>query len=131
MYFAFGYGLYFYFTWLPTYLIKVLGFSLLGGGFFAVAAVPARRHRRRRRRLADRPSVRATHGLRVGRCHLGFAAFLTVRAAGVRVDAAVPPVAKALLLALALASADLALGACWARADRHRAAITPASSPAS
>ena len=35
MYFAFGYGLYFYFTWLPTYLIKVLGFSLLGGGLFA------------------------------------------------------------------------------------------------
>src|SRR5262249_25619663 len=29
MYFAFGYGLYFYFTWLPTFLIKVLGFSLL------------------------------------------------------------------------------------------------------
>src|SRR5256712_11406286 len=35
MYFAFGYGLYFYFTWLPTYLIRELGFSLLGGGVFA------------------------------------------------------------------------------------------------
>ena len=35
MYFAFGYGLYFYFTWLPTYLIKELGFSLLSGGLFA------------------------------------------------------------------------------------------------
>ena len=35
MYFAFGYGLYFYFTWLPTYLIKVLGFSLLSGGLLA------------------------------------------------------------------------------------------------
>jgi MFS family permease len=35
MYFAFGYGLYFYFTWLPTYLIRVLGFSALAGGFFA------------------------------------------------------------------------------------------------
>jgi len=32
MYFAFGYGLYFYFTWLPTYLIRVLGFSRFGGG---------------------------------------------------------------------------------------------------
>ena len=29
MYFAYGYGLYFYFTWLPTYLIRVLGFSVL------------------------------------------------------------------------------------------------------
>ena len=35
MYFAFGYGLYFYFTWLPTYLIQELGFSLLTGGLFA------------------------------------------------------------------------------------------------
>jgi predicted MFS family arabinose efflux permease len=38
MYFAFGYGLYFYFTWLPTYLIDVLGFSMLGGG--VLAALP-------------------------------------------------------------------------------------------
>src|SRR5262249_45742661 len=38
MYFAFGYGLYFYFTWLPTYLIKELGFSLFSGGLFA--AIP-------------------------------------------------------------------------------------------
>ena len=35
MYFAFGYGLYFYFTWLPTYLITVLGFSAFAGGLFA------------------------------------------------------------------------------------------------
>ena len=35
MYFAFGYGLYFYFTWLPTFLIRELHFSLLAGGIFA------------------------------------------------------------------------------------------------
>src|SRR5207253_2122258 len=35
MYFAYGYGLYFYFTWLPTYLTQVLGFSALRGGMFA------------------------------------------------------------------------------------------------
>ena len=35
MYFAFGYGLYFYFTWLPTYLIRELGFSVMSGGLFA------------------------------------------------------------------------------------------------
>src|SRR5438034_6475467 len=34
-YFAFGYGLYFYFTWLPTYLIRVLGFSLRAGALVA------------------------------------------------------------------------------------------------
>src|SRR4029077_20782310 len=33
MYFAFGYGLYFYFTWLPTYLIRPLGFSRFATGF--------------------------------------------------------------------------------------------------
>ena len=76
MYFAFGYGLYFYFTWLPTYLIKVLGFSLLSGGIFAalpfllagIADLVGGW-------LTDHLSKR--HGLRVGRCHLGFAAFLT------------------------------------------------------
>ena len=35
MYFAFGYGLYFYFTWLPTYLVKELGFSLTASGVFS------------------------------------------------------------------------------------------------
>ena len=35
MYFTYGYGLYFYFTWLPTYLIRVLGFSTLSGGLLA------------------------------------------------------------------------------------------------
>ena len=33
--FAFGYGLYFYFTWLPTYLMTVLGFSRSAAGLFA------------------------------------------------------------------------------------------------
>ena len=35
MYSAYGYGLYFYLTWLPTYLVSELGFSALGSGFFA------------------------------------------------------------------------------------------------
>ena len=113
MYFAFGYGLYFYFTWLPTYLIKVLGFSLLGGGVFAslpfllagIADLVGGW-------LTDHLSRR--HGLRAGRCHLGFAAFLTCALLVFSSTLPIPAVAKALLLALALASADLALGACWA-----------------
>jgi len=113
MYFAFGYGLYFYFTWLPTYLVKVLGFSLLGGGLFAalpfllagVADIVGGW-------LTDR--LARTHGLRVGRCHLGFGAFLTCAALVFASTLPVPAVAKATLLAFALASADLALGACWA-----------------
>jgi len=113
MYFAFGYGLYFYFTWLPTYLIKELGFSLLGGGLFA--ALPfllAGIADLFGGWLTDR--LTRTRGLRVGRCHLGFAAFLSCAALVFASTLPVPPVAKAVLLALALGSADLALGACWA-----------------
>jgi MFS transporter, ACS family, glucarate transporter len=113
MYFAFGYGLYFYFTWLPTYLITVLGFSRFGGGLFA--ALPFL--------LAGIADVTGgwltahlsrRYGLRVGRCHLGFAAFLSCGGLVFASTLPVPAVAKAVLLALALASADLALGACWA-----------------
>jgi len=113
MYFAFGYGLYFYFTWLPTYLIKVLGFSLLGGGLFAalpfllagIADVAGGW-------LTDRWS--RARGLRAGRCHLGFVAFFTCAMLVFASTLPVPAVVKATLLAMALASADLALGACWA-----------------
>jgi ACS family glucarate transporter-like MFS transporter len=113
MYFAFGYGLYFYFTWLPTYLIKELGFSLLSGGLFA--ALPFLLAG-----IADlvggwlTDSLTRRRGLRAGRCHLGFGAFLTC-AAFLFASTVVPsPVLKAILIAMALASADLALGACWA-----------------
>jgi MFS transporter, ACS family, glucarate transporter len=113
MYFAFGYGLYFYFTWLPTYLVKELGFSLLGGGLFAALPfVLAGVADLIGGWLTDRLS--RAWGLRVGRCHLGFAAFLTCACFVFASTLGVPPPAKAVLLALALASADLALGACWA-----------------
>ena len=113
MYFAFGYGLYFYFTWLPTYLIRELGFSVLAGGLlsalpFALAG------------LADLAGGRLTdylarvRGLRAARCGLGFVSFFTCAALVLLSTAAPQPLAKAVLLALALASADLALGACWA-----------------
>jgi MFS transporter, ACS family, glucarate transporter len=127
MYFAFGYGLYFYFTWLPTYLIRVLGFSLMSGGLFA--ALPFL--------LAGIADVAGgwltdylarTRGLRVARCHLGFAAFLTCGALVFASTIAVAPSGKAILLACALASADLALGACWAApidiAPDHAGVIT-------
>jgi sugar phosphate permease len=113
MYFAFGYGLYFYFTWLPTYLIRVLGFSALAGGFFAgLPFVLAGAADVAGGWLTDRLSL--ARGLRVGRCYLGCAAFggcSLLLLASTRLPS---PVAKAVLLALALACADLALSACWA-----------------
>ncbi|HEV8345342.1 MAG TPA: MFS transporter [Vicinamibacterales bacterium] len=127
MYFAFGYGLYFYFTWLPTYLIRVLGFSLFAGGLFA--ALPFLLAG-----IADlvggwlTDMLARTRGLRAGRCYLGCAAFLTCAAFVFLSTLPVPSIAKAVLLAFALASADLALGACWAApldiAPDHAGVIT-------
>ena len=127
MYFAFGYGLYFYFTWLPTYLISVLGFSTLAGGAFA--ALPFL--------LAGIADVAGgwctdylsrVHGLRVGRCYLGCASFVTCATLLLASTAVDSPVAKAVLLALALASADFALSAAWAVsldiAPNHAGVIT-------
>jgi MFS transporter, ACS family, glucarate transporter len=113
MYFAFSYGLYFYFTWLPTFLIKELGLPpgtsrVLASLPFVLAGV------------ADLAGgwltdyLSRTRGLRVGRCYLGFTAFLTCAALVFASTLPVPPIAKAVLLAFALASADLALGASWA-----------------
>jgi MFS family permease len=112
MYFTYGYGLYFYFTWLPTYLIKVLGFSVVSGGllsglpfFFAGAANLAGGW------LTD--VLARTRGLRVARCGLGFGSFFTGAVLTVIATLVAAPTAKAVLLALALGSVDFALSACW------------------
>ena len=113
MYFAYGYGLYFYFTWLPTYLTRVLGFSALRGGLFA--ALPfllAGLANLGGGWLTDH--LARTRGLRVARCGMGFAGFLTCALLVLASILAPQPVAKAVLLAFALGSVDLALGACWA-----------------
>jgi MFS family permease len=113
MYFAFGYGLYFYFTWLPTYLIQELGFSLMAGG--ALAALPfalAGVADVSGGWLTDRLSQR--FGLRAGRSYLGFVAFFTCGILLFTSTALAGAVPKAILLALALASADFGLSAAWA-----------------
>jgi nitrate/nitrite transporter NarK len=113
MYFSFGYGLYFYFTWLPTYLIRELGFSLLTGGLFAsLPFLLAGAANLAGGWCTDRLS--RTRGLRTGRVVLGFTAFSTCAALILASILVAAPVGKALLLAFALASADFALSACWA-----------------
>jgi nitrate/nitrite transporter NarK len=127
MYFGYAYGLYFYFTWLPTYLIKQLGFSVAQGGLFA--ALPFL--------LAGIANVvggwttdhlSRTRGLRVGRCGVGFVSFLGSGALIFASTLPLPAVAKATILAFALASADFALSACWATpvdiAPRHAGVMT-------
>jgi hypothetical protein len=106
-------GLYFYFTWLPTYLIRELGFSLLGGGLFAALPFALAG-------IADLVGGWLTdwlarlRGLRVARCGLGFSSFMTSAVLVFASTVAPQPIVKAVLLAFALASADLAIGACWA-----------------
>ena len=113
MYFAFGYGLYFYFTWLPTYLIQELGFSTMAGGAFAALPfVLAGAADVTGGWLTDRLSQR--FGLRVGRSYLGFVAFFTCGLLLFTSTLLAGAVAKAILLALALASADFGLSAAWA-----------------
>ncbi len=125
MYFTYGYGLYFYFTWLPTYLIRVLGFSVLSGGLlsglpfvFAGAANLAGGW------LTD--VLARTRGLRTARCGLGCASFATGAVLTFASTLVPQPIAKAVLLALALGSVDLALSACWTvclDVGRHHAGV--------
>lgn len=113
MYFAFGYGLYFYFTWLPTYLIKVLGFSALAGGLFAgLPLLLAGMADLLGGWLTDR--LARAFGLRIARSWLGFFSFAACAVLLLTSTQIPDRVGKAVLIALALASADLALSACWA-----------------
>jgi sugar phosphate permease len=113
MYFTYGYGLYFYFTWLPTYLIQVLGFSVAYAGLlsalpFLLAGIANVAGGWTTDRLAR------ARGLRVARCGLGAAAFLVCALLVLASTISSGSIAKAVLLALALGSVDFALSACWA-----------------
>jgi nitrate/nitrite transporter NarK len=113
MYFTYGYGLYFYFTWLPTYLIRVLGFSQLNGGLLAgLPFLCAGLANLAGGWLTD--VLARDWGLRTARCGLGCGSFLAGAVLTFSSTLVPQPVAKAVLLALALGSVDLALSACWA-----------------
>jgi ACS family glucarate transporter-like MFS transporter len=113
MYFTYGYGLYFYFTWLPTYLIRVLGFSQLRGGLLAgLPFLCAGVANLAGGWLTD--ALARDRGLRVARCWLGCGAFFAGAVLTFASTLVAQPIFKALLLAGALGSVDLALGACWA-----------------
>ena len=113
MYFAFGYGLYFYFTWLPTYLIQVLKFSDLAAGILAgLPFLLAGGADLLGGWLTDRLAIAFT--LRIARCWLGFSSFAGSATLLFVSTQANDRWTKAILIALALASADLALSACWA-----------------
>ena len=113
MYFGYAYGLYFYFTWLPTYLVQGLGFSQNRIGFFAsLPFVLAGLANVAGGWTTDRLS--RSHGLRHARVTLGSVSFATSGALILASTVGSDPIVKAVLLAAALGAADFALSACWA-----------------
>jgi ACS family glucarate transporter-like MFS transporter len=126
MYFAYGYSLYFYITWLPTYLIEARGFTLASAGLFsalpwlfgAVAFLCGGW-------LTDYLVTR-TGNKRVARCGIG--AFGLTMSALMLVFVALTgnAVAAALFIALALFFQFLTTPSVWATCldiGRHRAGV--------
>jgi MFS transporter, ACS family, glucarate transporter len=114
MYFAYGYGLYFYITWLPTYLLEARGFSVnstkwLAAAPWAVSALAFWVGGWTTDWLAHR-----TGNLKLARCGIGVFGY----AASAGTLFAVPLVedgrAAALLLALALGFQTFTISAAWA-----------------
>jgi MFS family permease len=111
MYFAQTYGFNLYVTWMPTYLQHEKQLHGTGLGFFAglplLLSVPADLSGGL---LTDSLSRRL--GLRKGRCLVGFFSFV---AAGVFLfcGSLAGGMVSAVLIALAAASANFPLGACW------------------
>jgi MFS family permease len=126
MYFAYGYSLYFYITWLPTYLLEARGFTLASAGFFSAlpwlfgaAAFLCGGT------LTDY-LVSRTGNKRIARCGVG--AFGLSMSALMLVCVALTgnAVAAALFIALALFFQFLTTPAVWATCldiGRHRAGV--------
>lgn len=113
MYFAFGYALYFYITWLPTYLLKARGFSENYTGLFS--ALPW---------LASAGGVwlgglltdwlsRRTGSLKIGRCAVGIFGYITSALALLAVALTEDRIVAASLIAVATFCQMLTGSAAW------------------
>jgi sugar phosphate permease len=125
MYFAYGYSLYFYITWLPTYLLKARGFSTTQAGFYAAlpwlfgaAAFLCGGW------ITDRLVLRGHH--RLARCGLGAFGLTMSALMLVLVARAENRVVAALLISVALYFQFLTTPAVWATCldiGRRRAGV--------
>ncbi|MFL6278208.1 MAG: MFS transporter [Blastocatellia bacterium] len=77
MYFSYGYALYFYLTWLPTYLLKARGFSPAYAGLFSALPFLAGAGGVWLGGLLTDYLSRRTGSLKIGRCLLGGFGFLS------------------------------------------------------
>src|SRR5262249_9443965 len=112
-YFAFGYGLYFYLTWLPTYLREARGFSANAASYLSSIVLMAGAGASILGGLwTDHWSKK--YSLKAGRC--GVASASLVLSGLVLAAAAVvgSPIIAALMIALAAGIADLSITPAWA-----------------
>ncbi|HEY7184769.1 MAG TPA: MFS transporter [Blastocatellia bacterium] len=114
MYFAYGYGLYFYITWLPTYLLEARGFSVGSTKWLAAAPWMVSALAFWVGGWTTDWLARRTGNLKLARCGIGvfgYAASAVTLFAVARVE---DGRAAALLLALALAFQSFTISSAWA-----------------
>jgi MFS family permease len=114
MYFAYGYGLYFYITWLPTYLLEARGFSVNSTKWLAAAPWMVSALAFWAGGWTTDWLARRTGDLKLARCGVGVSGYaasaVTLFAVALVDDGRV----AALLLALALGFQTFTISAAWA-----------------
>jgi MFS transporter, ACS family, glucarate transporter len=113
MYFAFGYALYFYITWLPTYLLKARGFSPNYAGFFSALPWIASAGGFWLGGWGTDWMVRKTGSLKIGRCGVGSVGLVASALALLAVAHTEDRVVAASLIALAAFCQMTTGGAAW------------------
>jgi len=113
MYFAYGYGLYFYITWLPTYLLEVRGFSVNSTKWLAASPWMLSALAFWAGGWTTDWLARRTGDLKLARCGIGVSGYaasaVTLFAVALVDDGRV----AALLLALALGFQTFTISAAW------------------
>jgi ACS family glucarate transporter-like MFS transporter len=113
MYFAYGYALYFYITWLPTYLLKARGFSETYAGLFSALPWVASAGGFWLGGLLTDWLVRRTGSLKIARCGIGAVGLITSAIALVAVVRTEDRVVAASLIALAAFCQMMTGSAAW------------------
>ncbi len=114
MYFAYGYGLYFYITWLPTYLLDARGFSIASAKWLAALPWALSALGFWFGGWATDYLVKRTGNLKVARCGLGAAGYAAGALALIAVAQVDDGMLAACLLALALCFQTMTISAAWA-----------------
>lgn len=114
MYFAASFGFYFFVTWLPTYLMRDHGLSLVQSGFYSVLPLGAAAVGCLVGGAFSDYLVRITGSVRKGRTTVGVGGFLLGALGFAAASHAAGPLEAVIWLALAQGSLDLMVGASWA-----------------